>query len=60
MQMTMAIYAKVRRGTKRQAVGRLSFGRGAESPDHLVELPQKSKSGHKMSTVENQRAKLAT
>jgi len=37
--MTMDIYAKVRGGTKRQAIARLSYGVGSRSPDHLVEFP---------------------
>jgi hypothetical protein len=36
--MTMKIYAKVRAGTKRQALGRLSYGAGVKTPEHVMEL----------------------
>jgi Phage integrase family len=39
LEMTMRIYAKIRTHTKRQAVGRLSYGKGSQAPKHLVELP---------------------
>jgi site-specific recombinase XerD len=32
LAMTMKIYAKVRAGTKRQALGRLSYGAGVKTP----------------------------
>jgi integrase len=39
LAMTMRIYAKVRPQTKRQAVGKLSYGQGATGPDHVLPLP---------------------
>ena len=39
LTMTMELYAKVRQGTTRRAVARLSYGTGARSPEHLVEFP---------------------
>ena len=50
LEMTMNIYTKVHTGTKRQAIGRLSYGRGASPGEHIVELT--AASGHRMSTVE--------
>jgi len=38
--MTMRLCAKIRGVTKRQAVARLSPGRGATGPEHAVELPR--------------------
>jgi integrase len=38
LAMTMRIYAKVRGQTKRQAVGRLSYGGGATGPAHRLEM----------------------
>ena len=47
--MTMDLYAKVRGETKRQAIGRLSYGAGSVLPDQLVEFPgAKDQAGHKM------------
>ena len=37
--MRVDLYAKIRRGRKRQAIGRLSYGGGSRGPDHLVEYP---------------------
>jgi len=51
LEMTMNLYAKVHTGTKRQALGRLSWGAGAKPPEHLVKLPFGEEVGHKMSTV---------
>ncbi len=39
LEMTMKLYARIRTGTKRQAVGRLSYGRGVKKPDHLIDFP---------------------
>jgi Phage integrase family len=44
LTMTMNIYAKVRDTTKRQALARLSYGTGAGSPEHLINLEEKRKS----------------
>jgi len=40
LDMTMRLYAKIRGVTKRQAIARLSYGRGATGPEHVVELPR--------------------
>jgi integrase len=50
LEITMKLYARIRKGTKRQAMGRLSYGKGAAAPAHLVEFPG-GKSGHKTSTI---------
>ena len=34
--MTMKIYAKVHGQTKRQALGKLPYGKGASGPEHLI------------------------
>jgi hypothetical protein len=47
LHMTMNLHAKIRKSTKRQAVGRLYWRTCTDVPNHLVELPN----GHKMSTV---------
>jgi integrase len=39
LDMTMRIYAKIHTQTKRQALGKLSYGAGAVVPDHIVEYP---------------------
>jgi integrase len=39
LEMTMKIYTKIRNQTKRQALGRLSYGKGAAAPEHLVTYP---------------------
>ena len=39
LAMTMKIYTKVRPQTKRQAIGRLSYGSGVQSPPGIVEFP---------------------
>jgi integrase len=41
LTMTMNLYAKVNGQTKRQALGRLSYGQGALAPAHVVEYPEK-------------------
>jgi integrase len=40
LAMTMKVYAKVRAQTKRQALGRLPYGSGASTPDHVLPLPE--------------------
>src|ERR1700722_10002351 len=42
LEMTMKIYTKVRTQTKRQAVGRLSYGRGAVAPEGVLEYPDRA------------------
>ena len=37
-EMTVWLYAKMNMGTKRQAVGRLSYGRGMGTPEHIMEF----------------------
>jgi integrase len=39
LDMTMRIYTKVKAAPKRQAVAKLSYGKGATRPDHLLSLP---------------------
>jgi integrase len=39
LAMTMRLYAKVRPQNKRQAVARLSYGRGVTAPAHVLEYP---------------------
>jgi integrase len=39
LAMTMKLYAKVRPQNKRQAVARLSYGKGATAPGHVLEYP---------------------
>jgi integrase len=40
LEMTMSIYAKVKAMSKRQTVARLSYGKGAQAPDHVIALPR--------------------
>jgi integrase len=42
LAMTMKLYAKVRPQNKRQAVARLSYGRGATAPGHILEYPSEA------------------
>jgi integrase len=44
LDMTMRIYAKVRAQTKRSAIGKLSYGTGAQSPEGVVDFNQQSRS----------------
>src|SRR5262245_9426850 len=39
LDMTMRIYAKIHGQTKRQALGRLSYGKGTLAPGHIVAYP---------------------
>jgi integrase len=39
LTMTMKLYAKVRPQNKRQALARLSYGRGVTAPAHVLEYP---------------------
>jgi integrase len=41
LQMTMAIYTKINSQTKRQALGRLSYGSGVRGPEHVISLPER-------------------
>jgi integrase len=40
LEMTMKTYTKIRGQRKRQGIGRLSYGSGAQAPGHVIELPQ--------------------
>ncbi len=40
LAMTMKVYTKVRSQTKRQSLGRLSYGGGATGPEHVLPMPQ--------------------
>jgi integrase len=40
LAMTMKLYAKVRPQNKRQAVARLSYGKGVSAPDHVLPYPK--------------------
>ncbi len=51
VEMTLKLYAKIHRGTKRDAIGRLSYGAGVVAPDHLIEFPASPAAGHKMVTT---------
>jgi integrase len=42
LDMTMRIYTKIHTQTKRQALGRLPYGQGGDSPTFLVQLPEKA------------------
>jgi hypothetical protein len=43
LDMTMRLYAKIKgRGTKRSAIGRLSYGQGALVPEHVLPYPGKA------------------
>jgi integrase len=42
LAMTMKLYAKVRPQNKRQAVARLSYGKGVTAPAHVLEYPATS------------------
>jgi integrase len=39
LDMTMKIYTKIHKQTKRQAIARLSYGAGASTPEHLRGIP---------------------
>jgi integrase len=39
LDMTMKIYGKMHAQSKRQAIARLSYGKGSQTPEHLVQLP---------------------
>jgi site-specific recombinase XerD len=61
LAMTMDLYAKIRTGTTRQAVGRLSYGSGAQAPGHVVEFPAvEVESCHKIPTVDEPRRTAST
>lgn len=50
LEMTMRLYTKLRAGTTRQAIGRLSYGQGATPGDHAVEFPIPGRSGYNLVT----------
>jgi integrase len=45
LDMTMRIYAKVHTQTKRQALGKLPYGRGALAPEHVLPYPDRAERG---------------
>jgi hypothetical protein len=53
LAVTMELYAKVRAGSTREAIGRLSYGCGVQAPAHLVEFPTVQAEGnhHNSSTT---------
>ena len=59
LDMTMRIYAKIHTQTKRQALGKLSYGAGAVAPDHIIEYPGASgnpvQNGHRTVTSPEER-----
>jgi integrase len=61
LDMTMRLYAKIRHQSKRQAIGRLRYGGGAQAPEHVVELPAKDgltvQDGHKSVTTDQEHRK---
>lgn len=38
--MTMKVYTKVKAGPKRAAIARLSYGSGAQAPEHVLPMPR--------------------
>ena len=40
LEMTMLVYTKIHGHTKRSALGRLSYGQGANAPEHLLQYPK--------------------
>jgi integrase len=59
LDMTMRLYTKIHARTKRQALGRLSYGQGTSAPAHLVEYPENGglsvQNGHQLVTSNQQR-----
>jgi integrase len=59
LDMTMRIYTKIHGKTKRQAIGKLSYGRGALVPDHILEYPEQQakavQNGHKLVTGQEEK-----
>ena len=51
LEMTMNLYARIRVGTKRQALARLSYGCGVQGSEHVVEFPERRPDGHVLVTV---------
>jgi hypothetical protein len=62
LEMTMKIYTRIRNQTKRQALGKLSYGQGTLAPDHVVEYPGKSgfsvQDGHALVTSEQEKEQI--
>jgi integrase len=59
LAMTMKVYTKVRGQTKRQALGRLSYGAGVKAPAHVVELPNVVQFGERLTATSNSEAQTA-
>jgi hypothetical protein len=57
--MTMKIDTKVSPGTRRQALGRVSYGKGTLAPEHVVSYPagegKPVQDGHRLVTGEETR-----
>jgi integrase len=51
LAMTMRVYAKVRAQTKRQALGRLPYGAGVQTPAHVLPLPEPGPKCHQTVTT---------
>ena len=49
--MTMNLYTKITGQTKRHALGKLSYGSGVKTPEHVLEYPKVAQNGHKMPTT---------
>jgi hypothetical protein len=45
LDMTMPIYAMVNVQSKRQALGKLPYGRGALAPEHVLPYPDRAERG---------------
>jgi integrase len=62
LAMTMNLYAKVHAETDQQAIGKLSYGHGATSPDHVVEFAPSAgfpvQDCHKSVTTSEERAAI--
>jgi integrase len=60
LAMTMKLYAKVRPQNKRQAVAKLSYGKGASAPGHVLEYPAPAAEsvcfGHQSVTTQERQA----
>ena len=60
LEMTMKIYAKTYPETKRAAIGRLPWGRGAQTPSHLVQFAKRPGTDRQMSSAVERRVAQAT
>jgi integrase len=60
LAMTMNLYAKVHSETKRQALGRLSYGAGVQAPEHVLQFPPKDGDRHNFPTVRSGKRAAST